>query len=53
VHAAYNIIEALRRYDTPLILLLDRIWPFVMTAAGLVALRPRPDEPRASEAPSA
>jgi membrane protease YdiL (CAAX protease family) len=53
VHAAYNIIEALRWYDTPLILLLDRIWPFVMIAAGLVALRAQPAEPHASEAPSA
>jgi len=53
VHAAYNIIEALRWHDTLLIVLLDRIWPFVMIAAGLVALRARPDEPRGSEAPSA
>jgi membrane protease YdiL (CAAX protease family) len=52
VHAAYNIIEALRWYDTSLILLLDRIWPFVMIAAGLVALRAAPAEPRASQSPS-
>lgn len=49
VHAAYNIIEALRWRDTLLIVLLDRIWPFVMIAAGLVALRAKPEEPRASE----
>ena len=48
-HAAYNIIEALRWYDTPLILLIDRIWPLVMIAAGLVVLRAKPDQPRASE----
>jgi len=53
VHAAYNIIEALRWQDALLIVILDRIWPLVMTAAGLVALRAKPDEPRASEAPSA
>jgi membrane protease YdiL (CAAX protease family) len=53
VHTAYNIIEALRWRDTLLIVLLDRIWPFVMIAAGLVALRARPDQPRASEAPPA
>lgn len=52
MHAAYNIIEALRWRDAPLIFLLDRIWPFVMTVAGLVALRAERDEPRASEAPS-
>jgi membrane protease YdiL (CAAX protease family) len=51
VHAAYNIIEALRWHDTPLIFLLDSIWPFVMSAAGLVALRAKPEKPRASEPP--
>jgi membrane protease YdiL (CAAX protease family) len=51
VHAAYNIIEALRWHDTSLIVLLDSIWPFVMSAAGLVALRAKPEEPRTSEPP--
>jgi membrane protease YdiL (CAAX protease family) len=49
VHAAYNIIEFLRWHDTPLIFFLDRIWPFVMSAVGLIALRAKPDEPPASE----
>ena len=51
VHAAYNIIEALRWRDTLLIVLLDRIWPLVMIAAALVALRAKPEVPRASEPP--
>src|SRR5258708_7358997 len=38
-HAAYNVIDALRWYDTALIVVIDRIWPLVMIAAGLIALR--------------
>lgn len=48
-HAAYNVLEMLRWYDTPLVRTIDVLWPLVVGAIALLALRPDGPAPRPPE----